>query len=239
MKKFFSSEGWLLTVLQKTGEVILLNALFVVCCIPVVTVGPAVTSFYYAMIKSIRRDRSGPIVEFFASMKRTAGKGILLTVGLAAWYAVLFLGRYFAQNQTGFLKYILYVDDAFLLISVLITVYLFPAFSRFSVKTSRLLKLSFAMSVRFFPITLLLIAGTAATAAVLYLIPFSILVMPGIWCFASTFLVERPLRAYMPPPQPGDEEEWYYYKKKKRTEEEKARQRDEKKQRADMYAEKR
>lgn len=61
----FSSDGKVVGLLNKSGEIILLNMAFLLCCLPVVTVGPALASLYYATMKSIRRERGYPVREFF------------------------------------------------------------------------------------------------------------------------------------------------------------------------------
>ena len=52
-----SIDGKIVSLLNKAGEIILLNMVFLLCCLPVITIGPALASLYYATIKSIRRER--------------------------------------------------------------------------------------------------------------------------------------------------------------------------------------
>ena len=44
-------------VMSKVFDVIVLSLLWTLCCIPVITIGPATTALYYAIVKSIRKDR--------------------------------------------------------------------------------------------------------------------------------------------------------------------------------------
>ena len=69
--KPFAPESSLMYYMTKAGWVIILNIVFLISCLPVFTIGTAVTSFYYAMMKSIRRDRSYPLLEYWSSFKRT------------------------------------------------------------------------------------------------------------------------------------------------------------------------
>ena len=55
-KKLFSPEGNLIYCLTKAGQIIILNILWFVSCLPVFTIGTATTSLYYAMMKNIRRN---------------------------------------------------------------------------------------------------------------------------------------------------------------------------------------
>ena len=208
---FFSYDGKFIGFLNKLGEIILLNIVFILCCVPVVTAGSALTSFYYAMMKSVRRERGGPVREFMNSMRRTFSKGILLTIGTIAWMVILFLGWQMARvNAEGAVTFSIVLYDAAIVISVCILIYLFPVFSRFEMKMLQMIKLSFVMCIRFLPVTAAVAAGSAAVGwLVIHELPIAcILIVPGVWCYAITFLMEKALRHYMPEAKPG-EEQWY------------------------------
>ena len=53
--KLFSWDGRFMELINGFGELVMLSVAFLICCIPVVTIGPAMTSLYYAVIKSVRR----------------------------------------------------------------------------------------------------------------------------------------------------------------------------------------
>lgn len=205
-----ANDGKVVGLLNRSGELILLNMAFLLCCVPVVTLGPALASLYYATMKSIRRGRGYPVREFFSSVKRTLGKGILLTLLAAVWLGLLFFGRYYAG--TGQWKGApgpgLY--DAFIIVSICVTIYVFPVLSRFETKLTEILSLSFLMSIRFLPVTVLSIAWLAAVVfLMIYVLPIPcISFVPGLWCLVQTFLMERALRAYTPEAEPG-EEQWF------------------------------
>lgn len=209
MKELFSMEGRLMLFLQKTGELILVNIAFLVCCIPVITIVPAVSSFYYTVIKCIRRDRGNPLEEFFSSMKRTLGKGCLFTLEIAAAGIVLWLGGSGAAAAGRQHLEAVYIGLGALLVCA--AAYISPVLSRFEMKMSGIWKLSFVMAVRFFPVTIAVTAGTALlTWLLIFLLPVPcILVAPGCWCLLTTFLMEKALLAYMPKAEDG-EDAWYY-----------------------------
>ncbi len=193
--------------LQKMGELILTDMAFLLCCIPVVTAGAAATSLYYTVIKSIRRERGNFLQEYFRSMKRTLAKGCILTVMLIAW----FFGLYYWGSRGG--RHAASVCLGLGLVSLCAAVYLFPVLSRFEMKISGIIKLSFVMCIRFWPVTLFVAAGTAAVGWLLvYILPMPcFFFVPALWCFLTTFPMERALLAYMPEPEPG-EDAWYYGK---------------------------
>lgn len=210
-RKIFSYDGKVMGVLNKIGEIILLNMVFLLCCLPVVTAGPAATSFYYAMVKSVRRERGTCIGEFFRSMKRTLAKGTLLTVAILLWTGLLYVGRRgAAQRAGGGVTFELALYNVAAAVSALILLYIFPVFSRFDRKMSDIVKLSFVMSIRYFPFTLAIGAGSVLTGwLLLFELPAPcILAVPGLWCYLVTYMMEKALLHYMPAAKPG-EEQWY------------------------------
>lgn len=87
MGEFFSSEGPLIGSLQKIGTLIVLSVCFLLCSLPLITTGAAASALYYAVAKSVRRERGYPTKEFFRAFKRNLKNGTVLTVifgGLAA-----------------------------------------------------------------------------------------------------------------------------------------------------------
>ncbi len=212
-KELFAYDGKVIEVLNKLGELILVNIVFVVCCLPIITIGSSLTSFYYAVIKSIRRERGNPLGEFFSSMKRTLRKGCIVTLEALLWIALLYLGREYARAVGSTRMELLYL--ALMVISAGVLMYIFPVLSRFKMKLSAMWKLAFVMCIRFLPVTAVLLIGSAAVAwLVIFHLPMAcVFIVPGCWCYIVTFLMERVLLAYMPKPEEGDESDenaWYF-----------------------------
>ena len=217
IKKFFAYDGAFMEILHKTGELIILSVVFLLCCVPVVTAGSSATSLYYAVMKSVRRERGNILQEFFSSMKRTFKKGCVISIAMTVWFVALFYSMHYFKSlgtENGDAVMILYL--IIICLSAGITMYVFPVLSRFEMKLGAIWKLAFVMSIRYFYITLVLVAGDALIVwALIYAIPMPcILFVPGLWCFIITFMMEKVLLAYMPKPEEGDDA-WYYADNKK------------------------
>lgn len=226
MGEFFSSEGPLIGFLQKIGMLIVLSVLFLLCSLPVVTIGAAASALYYAVAKSVRRERGYPTKEFLRAFKRNLKNGTVLTVifgGIAAlilynrevlWQASSgeqeMLSEIMMGSPDGGALTLYVVYDGMLIFLAMLAVYLFPVLSRFAMKISDIVKLSFVMSLRFFYFTVLLTAGTGI---LIYLqwkaLPMpAILLLPGGWTYLSSFLLEKAMKKYIPAPKEG-EDAWY------------------------------
>lgn len=212
LKVLLGPEGSIVYFMTKAGQVIILNIIWLISCIPLFTIGTATTSFYYAMMKNIRRSRSYPVVEYVASFKRTFGSGSVLTICMGVWLFLLYHLYETAMIQptetTLFLSRI-YIVLA--IITLAVGMYLFPVLSRFTMKLSSMVKLAFVMAVRYIGYTIFMLIGTGflVWAWMFYLPMPTIFFLPGAWCFICTFMIEKALRKYMPAPK-EDEDAWYY-----------------------------
>jgi len=133
----------------KLFDVVALNLVFIIVCIPLVTIGPAISALYYASVKSIRRDRSYPIKEFFKAFKRDFKQsfivGLILVLAAAIIYVdIRFVVDYIKNNFTA-MRYVYLVIG---MVISFISVYIFPLISRFSLKISGLFRLSFYLAIR-------------------------------------------------------------------------------------------
>jgi len=133
----------------KLFDVVALNLVFIIVCIPIVTIGPAISALYYASVKSIRRDRSYPIKEFFKAFKRDFKQsfivGLILVLAAAIIYVDIRFVVDYIKNDFTAMRYVYLVIG---LVISFISVYIFPLISRFSLKISGLFRLSFYLAIR-------------------------------------------------------------------------------------------
>ncbi len=212
---FFAWDGPLLGFLGRLGNIILVTLLWLLCCLPVVTIVPATTSFYYAMVKSVRRERGYPAREFFASMKRTLLPGVAESAALLLWTGICLYGRRYQILQGNLRMERIY--EALLLLTALLLPVFLAVNSRFSWRLPELLKASVFLGIRYLHLSLLLLAGAALTAWLLAdVLPIvCILILPGVWCYAATYPAEIMLRKITPAPPEGTDA-WYLEEDPKR-----------------------
>jgi hypothetical protein len=149
MGNLFNMDNAFFRFMGKLFDVVALNLVFIIVCIPIVTIGPAISALYYASVKSIRRDRSYPIKEFFKALKRDFKQsfivGLILVLAAAIIYVdIRFVVDYIKNNFTA-MRYVYLVIG---LVISFISVYIFPLISRFSLKVSGLFRLSFYLAIR-------------------------------------------------------------------------------------------
>lgn len=149
MGNLFNVDNVFFRFMGKLFDVVALSLVYVLVCIPLVTIGAATSALYYATAKSIRRDRSYPIREFFKAFKRDFKQGFIVELILAVVGIILYVDIRFAidyiQNGLTNMRYLYLIIG---IVMSFIAVYIFPLISRFSLKISGLFRLSFYLALR-------------------------------------------------------------------------------------------
>lgn len=200
MGKFLSYDNFLNQALRKLADCFCLSLLWVLCCIPVVTVGAASTALYYTVHKAVRFNRGGIWQEYWRSFRQNFKQATLVWIILLLVYCLLIAGCYSA--------YLLYLAGSIpravliflLVLAALVTMwasYLFPHIARFQCRTKQLLKNCELMALlNFFRSILLLVLLAIAVLALLY-IPLALLFVPAVYMWAGSYILERVFRKYM------------------------------------------
>lgn len=212
MGTFFNLESPFFQFMNKIGNMIIITILWIIGCIPIVTIGTSTAAMYYATVKVTRKETGYITKEFFRAYKMNLKNGILLTLVWLLVAAILTLDRLYVNSLESIQGTILIVIYNFMLIaSISVIMYLFPNMSRFTMSKKDLLKLSFFMSVKHLPTTICLVVMFAATVISIYLIPVLIIILPGVTCYLDSFFLERILLKYMAKSDDSEEEDKWYY----------------------------
>ena len=213
MNSMFGPETKFFKVTNQIGNILLVSVLWLIGCIPVITIGTSTIAMYYAMVKAVRCEEGYVTKEFFRSYRQNLKTGIVLTVIFPGLAAVLWLDHSYTVKQVSIVAGALemvYLLLAFVIAGIVL--YLFPVLSRFTMDVFSCFKLALFMVFKHLPTTILLLLLVAVGVVSALLIPVPmIFVMPGVCCYVGSFLMERILRKYMAKPETKeDEEKWYY-----------------------------
>lgn len=203
-------EETILSLVHKIGRIIIVTVLWLISCLPIITIGTASSAMYYTMVKVIRREYGYIHKEYLRAFKRNFKNGCIFTTIFILWGWILYLNRiYMGQEGSSTARYFILIYDILLFISLAIIVYLFPILSRFQLSKLELMRMSFHMAFRNLPITLLLVSGTIVSIMAVWLLPIVMtLLIPGVWCYISSLLIEKVMKLYIVKPVDG-EEAWY------------------------------
>lgn len=79
----FAQESKLTVILNRIGDLIVLNILTLICCIPVVTAGAAITSMYQITLKMVRNEEGKIGESYFRAIKENMKQStVIWLIGL-------------------------------------------------------------------------------------------------------------------------------------------------------------
>lgn len=165
MSKLFNMDNPFWAAMGKVADLIVLNFLFIVCCIPVFTIGASWTALYFVTIRMVKKEEGYIIKDFFRSFKENfkQATGIWLLILLLA--AVFFLDFKVYKLLPGTISKVLTVIATVLAVVVFITaIYVFPILSRFVNSVRNTIKNAFLISIMHVPYTILFV--------ILFFLPF-------------------------------------------------------------------
>lgn len=171
----------------------ILSVLWLVCSLPIVTIGASTAALYYSINKRFNAKVDGTASLFFHSFKDNLRQGILLSV-----IYILFCG-FIVFDITASIRGIADIKlpewykmfALVLILPVVFTVfYIFPYISRYSNTTKNCLINSFLLSATRMDHTFYLLLMNAAALAGCVFFPPAALVLPGLCALLSTKIIE-------------------------------------------------
>ena len=168
MKNFLNLDSPFMIFLSNLTDVVLLNALCLICCIPIVTIGPSITAMHYVTLKMVREEEGYVVKSFFKAFKENFKQSVIVWMIFLVITLVFFLD-YRILNEAGMEenKIFAIVIGAIYLFVCLTVMYIFPLLSRFENTLKQTVKNALFMSILHIFKTILM--------AVIYIIPFILL----------------------------------------------------------------
>jgi uncharacterized membrane protein YesL len=164
MGGFFSLDSPAMVFLSRVADLMLLNLLVMTMCIPIITIGPALTALHYVLLKMARKEEGYLFVPFLKSFKANFKIATLCWLIMLALMMVFYVDMEIINNSgLEFARWLRTALYAVLLIGVMAGIYVFPLIARFENNIRNTFKNALYMAIINLPKTALMI--------VIYLIP--------------------------------------------------------------------
>ncbi len=213
MSNLFNYDNPVWRFIGKFFDVMVLNLLWVLCSIPIVTMGASTTAVYYVALKLVRDENDSTVKAFFRSFKEnfkqaTAIWLILLAVGFLIGFDIYFFVH---MEPSTFRTVMTSVLLAFGFIWLLISLYVFPLQARFYNPIRRTIFNACFMSLRHLLRTIVMLLMDGAVILLVFMVPvlFMIMVLFGfpLLAFLNSMLFVGIFDIYMPKKEPRAEDE--------------------------------
>lgn len=137
----------------KFFDIMILNVLWIVCSIPIITIGASTTAVYYVTLKLVRDEEGGTVRSFFKSFRENFRQASAIWLILLAVGAVIAFDLYFFLMMPAGGRLRVFMTALFTGFAILwsgITLFVFPLQARFYNPVKRTLFNAFFMSMRHF-----------------------------------------------------------------------------------------
>ena len=161
MSKLFRMDSPLMRFLTKIADLMVLNILFCVTSIPLITIGASWTALYSVTLKMVRDEEGSVSRSYFRSFRQNFRQATLLWLGVLVVLALLVLDiRALNGMAGGTAPGLLRVGVEILaLLGIMVLQYLFPSLARFEASLADTLKNACMMALAHLPKTALMTAA--------------------------------------------------------------------------------
>lgn len=167
MGKFFNPENPVWRFMGKVFDMMVLTVLWIVCSLPIVTIGASTTALYYVTLKMAKDQEGYLFVDFFRSFKQNLKQSTLI------WMGVLLLGILFGGELVWYYHFrggvgvmIFFMILLLTVLYLMVVCYVFPLLARCQTSCKQILIMAFVMAIKNFGWTVLLMTITGCVLAI-------------------------------------------------------------------------
>lgn len=174
MSKFFDLDSPVMRFLSRVADLMILNLIALLCCIPIVTIGASYTALHYVLLKMVRNEEGYIVRSYFKSFKENFKQATIIWIVILI-FIMVFIGDLFIFNYSPmeFPKALQIVLFALTMIIYMVICYIFPILSRFENTIFNTVKNALFMSILSLPKTVLMMIIYIVPAAAMYFIPMA------------------------------------------------------------------
>ena len=176
------------SILLLISNIFMLNILWLVCCLPVVTIFPATAAMFGVVRQWVIHKDSSVFRPFFHYFKDNFKQSLL--IGLI-WVvlAILFYFDYTLSLKMEVMKNIIMpILFVFGFLFIMGTTFLFPTIVNYQATTRYILKNTLLLAMIYFPITLVICIVISFIAFLVYVFPFTLLFIFSLGAYCIYFL---------------------------------------------------
>lgn len=213
MGRIFNLDSPLSRFLSRMADLMWLNILALVCCIPIFTIGASLTALNYVALKMVRNEDGYIRESFFKSFKQNFKQATLIWLIMLAALILLACDFYIIRMAPSlfpdWIKAVLFAITMLLLIG---TMYVFPVLARFENNTKDIFKNSLFMGILSLPKTILMVICwivPVAIGLVFYqILPLALALGMSLPAYVCAFLYNKTFKRFEPEEEQTIDEEW-------------------------------
>lgn len=173
LEHFFSMDGKFFLFVNKLADLIILNALFIITCLPIITIGTSFTALYQTAMRIANNAESYITKNYFFYWKQNSKRGTLLWIPSLILLTLCFLNLRIlpAMPPTLYRTVFLYAQLILLFLLYGILLYAFSLPTKYRYTLSHTIRNATLMVFKHLSVTFLCFCITVSPFALILLIP--------------------------------------------------------------------
>jgi uncharacterized membrane protein YesL len=199
MKALFDTDGIIYKVMTKIYQLIILNLLWCIASIPLITIGASTTALFYVIGKIVRNEEVHEFRDFIKGFKESFKQATCIWLTLCAAYLIIYTNFSFLEHYKSFAWLILAIQLPVLLQIIIVTIFVFPLLSRYESSTLGIIKSAWILGIGHIFSCLASIAIIVAAVILVRLVPaLFLMVFTSLTALALYMVVNRIMEKYRP-----------------------------------------
>lgn len=168
MKNLFNLDSPFMIFLSNLTDVVILNVLCIICCLPIITIGPSITAMHYVTLKMTKEESGYVVRNFFKSFKENFKQSVIVWLVFLI-ISVVFVLDFKILQGVGMKenKMLTIIIGSIYLLTCLTVMYVLVLLSHFENTVRQTVKNAFYMCILHIFKTIVMV--------IVYLIPFFLL----------------------------------------------------------------
>ncbi len=194
----FNMENPVWKFIGKLVDVFIVNILFIVCSLPIITFVPSCSAMYYVTLKLVRDEENYPARSFWNFFKKNIKQGIglsLITLGTGVLFAADIILYMAYSGEIAGSSFLVVLMGVLLFVWFMVMIYICPVFARFDNSTRNIIKNSVLMAIAHLPKTLLMALITIVLGVAGIFLP---ILWFGLIAFVNSYILVKIFDKYMP-----------------------------------------
>lgn len=203
MNKFFDLDGNFFKIMTRVADFIMLDLIMILFCLPVVTIGPAMSAAYYVAMKEIK-DEEGPVLKsFWKAFKLNFKQGflielILILAGLMIYFDISITYNWAYSENSFIARLLFFALTGFGIVGFATVLYVFPMQAKFHNTVIKQLTNAVLMSVKHLPQTIIIVLINGGLMYATYVYPMFVVLSIAIMFYVNSYIMVRIFALYVP-----------------------------------------
>ena len=199
MNGFFSMNNPVWNFLGKLADVFCLTLFWILCSIPIVTIGASTTAMYYCCLK-LTRDEEGYVYrQYFKAFKDNLFQGSIIGVLMMVFGGIIGFNLWFYMTvESSFSRPMFVVMLMFLWAYMMLIHYVFAVQAQFENTIKNTIVFALAFAIRKLGWTVIMLCGTVLIliGGCMVFLPLLVLA-PGLIPFFNSYILNRCFKPYL------------------------------------------